>query len=73
MQIDLITPNYAYYKIVQLTLHYEYPTTLIFHKTLEIYIRKCCFSELFMIFKVFLLITIHNFMKIKIITPNNTY
>jgi hypothetical protein len=33
MQIDIITPNYVYYKIVQLALRYEYPTTLIFHKT----------------------------------------
>jgi hypothetical protein len=33
MQINIITSNYAYYKIVQLTLRYEYPTTLIFHKT----------------------------------------
>jgi hypothetical protein len=33
MQIDIITPNYAYYKIVQLALRYEYPTTLIYHKT----------------------------------------
>jgi hypothetical protein len=53
MQIDIITPYYAYYKIVQLTLHYEYPTTQIIRKTLQRYIRNCCFSELFMIFKVF--------------------
>jgi hypothetical protein len=53
MQIDIITPNYAYYKIVQLTLHYEYPTTLFFHKTLERYIRNCCFNELFKIFNFF--------------------
>jgi hypothetical protein len=33
MQIDIITPNYVYYKIVQLALRYEYPTTLNFHKT----------------------------------------
>jgi hypothetical protein len=32
MQINIITPNYAYYKIVQLKLRYEYPKTLIFHK-----------------------------------------
>jgi len=30
MQIDIITPKYIYYKIVQLILHYEYPTTLFF-------------------------------------------
>jgi hypothetical protein len=33
MQINIITPSYAYYKIVKLTLRYEYPTALIFHKT----------------------------------------
>jgi hypothetical protein len=33
MQINIITPNYVFHKIVQLTLRYEYPTTLIFHKT----------------------------------------
>jgi hypothetical protein len=33
MQINIITPNYAYYKIVQSTLRYECPNTLIFHKT----------------------------------------
>jgi hypothetical protein len=33
MQINKITHNYAYYKIVQLKLRYEYPTTLFFHKT----------------------------------------
>jgi hypothetical protein len=33
MQINIITPNYVYYKIIQLALRYEYPTTLIFHKT----------------------------------------
>jgi len=33
MQINIITPDYAYYMIVRLTLRYEYPTTLMFHKT----------------------------------------
>ena len=33
MKINIITPNYDYYEIVQLTLRYEYPKTLIFHKT----------------------------------------
>jgi hypothetical protein len=32
MQINIITPDYTYYKIVQLTSRYEYPTTLISHK-----------------------------------------
>jgi hypothetical protein len=33
MQIDITTPYYVYYEIVQLALRYEYPTTLIRHKT----------------------------------------
>jgi hypothetical protein len=33
MQINIITSNYAYYKTAQLTLRFEYPTTLMFHKT----------------------------------------
>jgi hypothetical protein len=37
MQINIITPNYAYYKIVRLALGYKYPTALIFHKTCKIY------------------------------------
>jgi hypothetical protein len=52
MQIDIIISNYSYYKIVQLALHYEYPATLIFHKTLERYIRNCYFNELFKIFNI---------------------
>jgi hypothetical protein len=32
MKINIITPNNDYYEIVQLTLRYEYPETLIFHK-----------------------------------------
>jgi hypothetical protein len=32
-RINIITPNYVYYKIVKLTLRYEYHRTLIFHKT----------------------------------------
>jgi hypothetical protein len=32
MQINIITPNNDYYEIVELTLRYEYPKTLIFHK-----------------------------------------
>jgi len=73
MKIDVVTPDYVYYKIVQLTLQYEYPTTLIFHKTLERYIRNCCLNKLFKILNIFRLITIHNFMKIDIITPHCTY
>jgi hypothetical protein len=33
MKINIITPNYTYYKIIQLTLRYEYCTTQILHKT----------------------------------------
>jgi hypothetical protein len=33
MKINKITPNYVYYMIVQLILKYEYPITVIFHKT----------------------------------------
>jgi hypothetical protein len=40
-RINIITPNYVYYKIFKLTLRYEYHRTLIFHKTLVIYIRNC--------------------------------
>jgi hypothetical protein len=32
MKINIITPNYAYYMIVQLKLRYEYSMTLILHK-----------------------------------------
>jgi hypothetical protein len=31
-RINIITTNYVYYKIVKLTLRYEYNRTLIFHK-----------------------------------------
>jgi hypothetical protein len=30
-QIKIITPNYAYYIIIQLTLQYEYPVSTIFN------------------------------------------
>jgi hypothetical protein len=33
VKINIITTNYAYYIIIQRTLQYEYPITLIFHKT----------------------------------------
>jgi hypothetical protein len=69
-RINIFTPNYVYYKIVELTLRCEYHSTLIFHKTLVIYIRNCCLNRLFNIFNVHCLITRHNFVKINIITPN---
>ena len=33
VKINIITPNYAYYEVLRLTLRNEYPTILIFHKT----------------------------------------
>jgi hypothetical protein len=32
MKINIITPNYVYYMIVQLKLRYEYSMMLILHK-----------------------------------------
>jgi hypothetical protein len=52
MQINIITPYYVYYKIIQLTLRYEYPRTLIFHYTQVRYIRNCCLDKLFKIFNI---------------------
>jgi hypothetical protein len=59
VQINTITPNYAYYNIFQLTLRYEYLTILFFHKTYVRYIRNYCST--------------HNFEGINIITPNYVY
>jgi hypothetical protein len=33
IQINIITPNYAYYNNIKLKLPYEYFMTLILHKT----------------------------------------
>jgi len=33
MKINIITLDYAYYKIIQLTHKYEHSTTLILHRT----------------------------------------
>jgi hypothetical protein len=33
MQINIITPNYAYYNTIELKYHYEYSMMLILHKT----------------------------------------
>jgi len=52
MQIYIITPDCARYKIVQTTLRYEYPTALMFHKTQVRYIRNRGLNELFEIFNV---------------------
>jgi hypothetical protein len=53
MQINIIIPNYVYYKIVKLTPRYEYPTTLIFQKTQVRYIGSCRLSNLCKIFHIF--------------------
>jgi len=60
-QINIITPSHVYYKIVQLTLQYEYPITVIF------------LNKLFEIFKIYHLITTYNLIKINIITPRGAY
>jgi hypothetical protein len=72
-RINVITPNYAYYKIVKLTLRYEHHRTQFCHKTYVRYIRNCCLNKSFMIFNIYCLITTHNFVKINIITTNYTY
>jgi hypothetical protein len=33
MEINITTPNYAYYKVIQLKFQYEYSIMLILHKT----------------------------------------
>jgi hypothetical protein len=42
---NIITPNYAYYEVVQLTLRNEYPTILIFRKAQVRYITNCCLTN----------------------------
>jgi hypothetical protein len=73
VKINVITLNYAYCKIVQLTLRYEYSTTQIFHKTEVKYIRNYCLNKLFQFFKILGRITTNNFVQINIITPNYAY
>jgi hypothetical protein len=51
MKINIITPNYAYYKIFQLTLRYEYFTALFFPKTSVICIINNYVKKLFEYFK----------------------
>jgi hypothetical protein len=73
VQINKIILNGIYYKIVHLTLRYEYSTTLIFHKTNVKLIRNYNLNRLFKIFNNFYLITPHNLVKINIITLNYAY
>jgi hypothetical protein len=73
VRMNIITPNYIYYKIVQLTLWYEYHTTPIFHKTQVRYIRNCYLNELFKIFNIFGHISTQNFIKINTPSPNYAY
>jgi hypothetical protein len=47
MHINIINPNYAYYKIIKLKLLYEYSMTLIWHKTKVRRIKNCCLNKLF--------------------------
>jgi transposase-like protein len=73
VQINIITPNYLYYKIVQLKLRYEYSITLILHITKVRYAKSCCLNKLFGFMKVFGRKTTHNLVQINIITPNYAY
>jgi hypothetical protein len=73
IKININTPNYAYYKIVQLILRYEYSTELFSNKTLVRCIRNSYLKKLFECFKLFGPITTHTLVKIKIITPNYAY
>ena len=73
VQINIITPNYAYYKIFQLKLRYEHSMMLILHKSYGICVKNCCLNKLFEIFKIFGRLAAHNFVKINIITPNYAY
>jgi hypothetical protein len=73
LQIELITPKYAYYKIFWLNLLYEYSTMLILHKTWVGCIKNSCLNKLFEFFKNFGRITSHNFSPINTITSKYIY
>jgi hypothetical protein len=47
VQIKIITPNYAYYKIFQRKLRYEYSIKLILNKIKVRCVKKCHSNELF--------------------------
>jgi hypothetical protein len=69
MKINTTTPNYLYYKVVQLKLRYEYSITLILHKTKVRCVKNSCLNKFSGFMKNFGRTTTHNFVKIKIITP----
>jgi hypothetical protein len=71
--MNKITPNYTYYKIVQLKHRYIHSITQILHKTSVRYVKNCCLNKLFGFMKIFGRITTHNLVKINIITPNYAY
>jgi hypothetical protein len=73
VQIKIITPYYAYYKIVLLKIQCEYYMMLILHKTKVRCIKNCYLNKLFEFFIMFGRITTYNFMKINIITPYYPY
>jgi hypothetical protein len=70
VQINIVTPNYAYYRTVQLTLRYEYSTAQYFPKTYVRCIRNSYLKQFFEYFNIFGPITSHNFVKINIIISN---
>jgi hypothetical protein len=73
MKINIITPDYAYYKIVLLKHRYEYSMTLILRKTKVRCIKNCCLNKLFEFFINFGRITTYNLVQINTITPNYAY
>jgi hypothetical protein len=73
MQIKIITPDYAYYKIVLLKHRYEYSMMLIFRKIYVRCIKNYCLNKLFEFFILFGRITTYNFVQINKITRNYAY
>jgi hypothetical protein len=73
VQIKIITPDYAYYKIVLLKFRYEYSMTLILPKTQVRSIKNCCLNKLFEFFIIFGRIIAYNSVQINKITPNYDY
>jgi hypothetical protein len=70
VQINIITPNYYYYKIVQWKLWYEYSIKLTLNKIKVRCVKNCCSNESFGFMKIIGRITTHNSVQINIITPN---
>jgi hypothetical protein len=73
MKINITTPNYAYYVVVQLKFRYKYSITLIFHKTQVRCVKNCCLNKLLGFMKKFRITTTHKFVQIKIITLDCAY